>query len=304
MTPAVPARAARPLRCSEAADRAGDAREGTAAPAAQWFLLEHPGPWGRNALTDSGIDRAAVASLTTWSAQAWGRVLLVRRPGRAGRDGAPRRWFRVDARPGHEQIRTGLVGDEASLEPGAAGEPFDGPLFLACTHGKHDPCCAIRGRSLAAALAAEQPRRVWECTHVGGCRFAPALVLLPHGFVLGGVPPEEAADVTRAYEAGVVDDRFVRGRSTDPPAVQAAQHHARAALGVAGTGALRLVSVEETGDVWHVRLADPGCTVLMRERREPAGRPLTCASTTPGWLRTFDLVALTEDADIPRTAAR
>jgi Sucrase/ferredoxin-like len=278
------------MRCADAADEAADAREGTAPPAEQWFLLEHPGPWGRVAFAQSGLDATDVAALTAWATRVRGRVLLVRRPGRAVRDGAPPRWFRVDSRRGHEEIRTGHV--TAPLAPDAPGQRFDGPLSLVCTHGRHDTCCAVRGRPLAAALDPTHPGRVWECSHVGGCRFAAALVLLPHGFTLGGLPTDAAAAVVDGYAEGRLDPRWVRGRSIDPPVVQAAQHHARVALGPLGVDALRPVSVTTTSEGQRVDFADPGVSIVLRERRTSVERPLTCASTVPGSLRTFDLVAL------------
>jgi hypothetical protein len=274
-------------RCSFVAEDAGDPREGSAPPAERWFLVEHPGPWGRAALTQSGVDPAAVRVLSAWAAAGGGRVLLVRRPGRPARRGGPRRWFRVDSRPGREEVRGGWFDAERELDPDAPGAPVDGPLHLVCAHGRHDTCCAVRGRPLAAAL---DPERTWESSHLGGCRFAPALVLLPHGFVLGGVPAAEGPAVAAAYRAGRIDPRFVRGRSCFPPAVQAAQHHARAALGVLDVAALAPVRVEQEGPRWTVALADPACTVVLHERRVDTGRPLTCAATAPGWMRVFDAV--------------
>ncbi|OXM54579.1 hypothetical protein CFP71_19590 [Amycolatopsis thailandensis] len=49
-------------RCADLADAANDPSEGTAPPAQRWLLIEHPGPWGRLALTDSGIAPAALGS--------------------------------------------------------------------------------------------------------------------------------------------------------------------------------------------------------------------------------------------------
>lgn len=284
-------------RCSFVAQDAGDPREGSAPPADRWFLVEHPGPWGRVALAQSGVDRHAVAALSAWAVGENGRVLLVRRPGRAVAHPA-RRWFRVDSRPGHESIRSGSFTDEAELVSAvdAPGEVHAGPLHLVCAHGRHDTCCAVRGRPLAAAVAAVHPDRVWECSHIGGCRFAPALVMLPHGYTLGGVPAGEAAAVATAYGDGLLDHRWLRGRSSLPPAVQAAQHRARMATGAAGVDALRPVDAKSDGAAepgWRVELADPDCTVLLRERRVDMGRPLTCAATVPGWMRVFDLVDIT-----------
>jgi hypothetical protein len=280
-------------RCSEIAEAAGDPLPGSAPPADQWFLIEHPGPWGRIPLTQSGVDPHAVASITAWAGQHGGRVLLIRRPGRAARSAAARRWFRVDSRPGREAVRTGTFTDERELAAAvhSAGRRHDGPLHLVCSHGRHDTCCAVRGRPLLSTLAAIDPDPTWECSHLGGCRFAPTLVLLPHGFLFGNVPAADAGTLTKHYDAGVLDLRWLRGRSCYPPAVQAAQHHARTDTGAFGVDALRVRSATRLGSArWRVVLADPDCTVDLAERRIDAGRPLTCAATAPGWMRAFDLL--------------
>ncbi len=281
-------------RCADVAEAAGDPLEGTAPPAQQWFLVEHPGPWDRYVLADRRFDRAAAVALDGWSRAETGRVLFVRRPQRATRVPERGRWFRVDSRPGREAVRTGLFTHEGELvdvvaDPGA-GEPDDGPLFLVCAHGRHDTCCAVRGRPLAAAVAAAAPESAWECSHLGGCRFAPALVLLPHGFVLGGVPPADVERVLADHAAGLVVPELVRGRSTIPPAAQAAQHHARLATGSRGVDDLRVLSVTAPAPgQWRVELADPDVVVDLTEQSVAAGRHLTCSGPDLGRMRTFTL---------------
>lgn len=291
-------------RCSDVAEAAGDPLEGTAPPADHWLLVEHPGPWARYILTDPRWDPAVTRALDRWSRACGGRVLFVRRPQRNGRAPGPRRWFRVDSRPGHEAVRTGLFDSEHELldvvaEP-AAGTPSDGPLYLVCAHGRHDTCCAVRGRPLAAALDSVAPGRTWESSHIGGCRFAAAMVLLPHGVVLGDVPPAEGPGIAAGYSAGVVPPSWVRGRTSLPPAVQAAQHHARIAAGAYEVDALvpTAVTEPEPGH-WRVTFTEPDATVLLRERKETADRPLTCAATAPGWLRLFDVVDVAVAAPMP-----
>ncbi|MGW5701189.1 sucrase ferredoxin [Amycolatopsis japonica] len=283
-------------RCADLAEAAGDPREGTAPPAEHWLLVEHPGPWGRFALRESGMDPGAVAPLGRWAARVNGRIALVRRVARRPpiRD-RPFRWFRVDARPGHEQIRTGEFSDAAELGRStfAEGRVWQEPLALVCVHGRHDTCCAVRGRSLATTLAAEFSESTWECSHLGGCRFAPSMVLLPHGFTFGGLRPADASGLFQRYLDGVVDGRFLRGRSSHPPVVQAAHHHARAATGVVGIDDLRLTKTTRTGDTdWQVVFAEPDCIVRLREARIPAGRRLTCATEPVRTIRVFELLDL------------
>lgn len=278
-------------RCSVAADLAADARVGTAPPADRWFLVEHAGPWGRRGFAESGLAPAAVVALSAWAVATGGRVLLIRPHAHRPGPEKPRRWFRVDSRPGHEAVRTGVFTATTDLPSAvaASGTAHDETLTLVCAHGRHDTCCAIRGRPLVAELSAADPAGTWECSHLGGCRFAPALVLLPHGYVLGGVPAADGPDAVRHYRNGFLDPRWIRGRSCLAPAVQAAQHEARIRTGAWGVDALSVVEATVDGHRWRVRFADPACTIVLHERRVDTDRPLTCAATTPGWMRAFDL---------------
>ena len=124
-----------------------------------------------------------------------------------------------------------LVDDEAELTElvlsDPAWTPVAEPIYLVCTHGKHDPCCALRGRPVAYALAeALAPGRVWECSHVGGDRFAGNMVSLPSGLYLGRVEPEEVSAVAELIDAGRVPVHYLRGRSSLSTPAQAAQHFA------------------------------------------------------------------------------
>ena len=233
----------RPSRCSDDARDRGDPRAGSAAPVDRWFLVEQPGPWGRDALLSSRLDGGVATGVSRRAATAGARVLLVRRHGRAGHAAQGRRhWALVDSRPGHEAVRWGrFERDEELLDVPLHGPvtsrahegPGDAsrPVYLVCAHSRHDTCCALRGREVAAALDGLAPGRVWECSHVGGCRFAANVVVMPHGLYYGGVTPAATAGLVEAAERGLVVPDLLRGRSSLPVAVQAAQDHARRARG-------------------------------------------------------------------------
>jgi hypothetical protein len=240
------------VRCAEESRARSEPLIGTASRVTSWVALEQPGPWGPEPVVDSHLEHWLSATLLRRAKDHRVRLLLIRRPGwqkpdgglrcYLGRSGRERRWL--------EALDLDAAADLADLDwsvmrrgeaPGL-GRAVDEPLYLVCTHGRHDPCCADHGRPLVAALvAAGIP--VWESTHVGGDRFAGNLVCLPEGVYFGRVPPATGPDIVAAYEAGrLVLDHF-RGRSCDPPLVQAAELYARQATGADGRDAVALESV-------------------------------------------------------------
>jgi hypothetical protein len=160
------------------------------------------------------------------------------------------------------------------------GEPVEGPLFLVCTHGKHDPCCARRGAPLYRALATLP--EAWECTHIGGDRFAGNLVCFPHGLYFGRVSPAAAPEVARAYREGRIDLRHYRGRSAFSPPVQVAEQVVRERGGLDGVDDLVLVDHRELGGgrslVEFSRGEDRHLVEVDAVHREP--QLLTCKAMT------------------------
>ena len=162
------------------------------------------------------------------------------------------------------------------------GTPYDRPLSLVCTHGKHDPCCARHGAPLFRAL--DEMPDVWECTHIGGDRFAGNLVSFPHGFYFGRVTPEAGPRVVHAYARGEIVLEYFRGRSAYSPAVQAAEDQIRRTFGLTGVDDLLLVRhvgrerpdqrIEFRGPNWERYAAEVEVRAL-----DP--RPLTCKAARP-----------------------
>ena len=212
-------------RCALRAQLRGDPMLGTAFPAARLLLVEQPGPWGPRGLRDSHFDREAAALVEARANRAGVRVQVMRRPGRTPR-GSVRRWAVVDTTAGAESLRWGEYHDDAELLDlpldGSAGEDDGEPLYLVCAHSKHDTCCALRGRHVAAAIDEARPGRVFECSHLGGDRFAANVLVLPSGLLYGRVLPFAAAEFVAAAEADEVVGALLRGRVGLPSTAQAA----------------------------------------------------------------------------------
>lgn len=306
------------FRCSDAARERDDPFVATAPPARYWLLVEHPGPWGHQALGGAGYAPEVLDAIGAFCGAHGARFQLIRRPRLRGEPLADRgRFALVDTTPGAESVRWGRVGSPDELPAAladveASTTPSPEPVYLVCAHGRHDACCAMRGRPVAAELAGAYPDRTWETTHTGGDRFAANVVLLPHGLVLGRVPATEAVAVAERYAAGEVDTVWVRGRSFLTPPAQAAQHHARLILQEPRVDALRVLGVDAGDDGATAVRLDGGpergtVTVVVRERWVAAPTPLTCSAGRAASMRVFDLVDLAPElgaaAGVPVTGA-
>nr|WP_275940907.1 sucrase ferredoxin [Nocardioides zeae] len=129
----------------------------------------------------------------------------------------------------------------------AGAAPYEGPLWLVCTNGRRDVCCAELGRPVAAALAERWPEATWETTHLGGHRFSATLLALPAGVALGRLDPVTALAACAELAEGRIPLDVARGRVGVPATVQAAELVLRRRLGVRGVDEVAVVG---RGDGW------------------------------------------------------
>ena len=249
------------FRCSAASRGDDEPLAGSAPTERTWLLVEYAGPWGRAPVAESrwpGEVRAALAALDGV------RVQLIRRPTPAPIPPPAEAGLRVFAATADErgfsvgaatltdpEDLIALTGTLDPAVPGAGLPAYDAPLWLVCTNGRRDRCCAELGRPVAAALAAARPDATWETTHLGGHRFAGTLLALPTGLTLGRVGAEEVDQICGAVERGELPDGRVRGRAGLSGPAQVAELHVRAeqaargARVVAGVGGTVEVTTPE-----------------------------------------------------------
>ena len=244
-----------PLRCADGARMRGEPLHASAVRYSRFLLLEVPGPWGDSALDGKHMDAGVARQLADAAKAADTHVVLIRRPGRhpsagTGTEYRSMAWAFADTRAGAERVLWGAWRDPAELLdlnlaaaiPGPANAAGPQRLALVCTNGKRDQCCAIRGRPVAAAIAAATDWDTWECSHLGGHRFAATMMLLPTGDMFGWLDPDSALEVMRRFDAGQVMLSHHRGRSGQSFPVQAALHAAATRLGDFRLGALQVYS--------------------------------------------------------------
>lgn len=209
------------FRCSVASLEDAEPLRGTAPTADDLLLVECPGPWGRDALADNRLPEAVRAHLAGLDLS----VYLLRRPDGSAGPGTQVVRARATAY-GFEVRGTRLERPEDLLDLDLDALPVhDEPLWLVCTNGKRDRCCAELGRPVAGVLAERWPAGTWETTHLGGHRFSATLLALPSGVTLGRLDPGTALAACEEVERGGVPLAWARGRAGRPGVEQARELH-------------------------------------------------------------------------------
>jgi len=220
----------RPL-CSDVSAELGEPLSATASHVDRWILLEYRGLWSPDPLRGSMLADTVKAHLADQLSQApRSRLLFIRRPrrqssgivcytGSTPEHGA--RFFHRELESHEELVGLDLFGDNR-------GEPLEDPLLAVCTHGKRDRCCARYGRPLYDAVSDQvDPDWVWQCTHVGGDRFAGNLVCFPEGLYFGRVGLGDVLPLVDDCLAGWIFHDAYRGGSASSLRVQAAERAVR-----------------------------------------------------------------------------
>ncbi|MCP9488707.1 MAG: sucrase ferredoxin [Solirubrobacteraceae bacterium MAG38_C4-C5] len=229
----------RPDACTRLSAGNGEPLHGMAPAAAQAYLaVEETQPWGPYG---AGRSECLPAALREVCDELGVRLLLIRRAGRY----EPRRrtvlaayadyydgWVHTSSVADPRELLELDLGALAAGRPPPGTRPHDASAVLACTHGTVDPCCAEIGRPVARALHDALGDALWQCSHLGGCRFAASALVLPRGIMLGRLVPATAPRVVGAAIAGHLELDHYRGRPGAPQAVQVAEAHLRRRLGL------------------------------------------------------------------------
>jgi hypothetical protein len=297
------------FQCSVSARDRDEPLFATASQVRRWLLIEVRGAWGRDAVADTDLSRFANAEWRRRLQAAQIRVIAIRRDlDRSSQDAL--QVFFVESGSGADRGRCWrkrvatlhAAADTAGSLPGPDGgpdwHPHTDPLFLVCTNGRHDPCCATFGRPLARVLRAGPHRDdVWECSHIGGDRFAGNLVILPEGLYFGRCDDLSARRVMAEYGDGAIHlDRY-RGRSVLGFYEQAAEFFVRRELGLTAIDAVRAVRriAEQPGRfVVDTSSGGESRSVVVDVARTVAASvtPLTCTGPVGQRVPTYELVSI------------
>jgi hypothetical protein len=280
-----------PFYCSLLSRSVSEKRFGTASIGEVWVLLEYPKPWCRDAFDESEIPSHVRRFITrTLRTIPRSRLLLIKQD-RKPKDRLS--MFVVSSRErrpliskfqftNYEEVQT---FDIAGASQGNLAENVaDEPLFLVCTHGRRDKCCAKFGFALYKNLTSVAGRRVWQCSHVGGDRFAANLLCFPHGLFYGQVGVEAGTEIVGEYLEGRVALDNYRGRSCYAHSIQSAEYFIRSETGIRDLDSLIYYGRTKVSDnVWNVQFSQPATREIFDAtvRSSPGQHEnyLTCSSS-------------------------
>ncbi len=285
--------------CSQLSRTSGEQIYGTAGNATDvWFVLEYPAVWGAKAMEESKLDDALKAHLAQAVADTPGaRLQLIKRG--ESRNGSATSFFiglsqedvaalyRFELQDFTDLAAMDLPAmvTEMRTDPARySAHKHDEPLFLVCTNGSRDRCCATLGVPVYLTMAAYAGDQVWQTTHTGGHRFAATMIVLPHGLYYGRLSAEDALPIVDTYNAGDVYalDHY-RGRSCYKAPVQAAEYYLRAETHRHSLDAFSLLDAGNEDDVWTCRFRSNGDDIVhelfvLAEESEFAN-PLSCRAS-------------------------
>ena len=151
-----------------------------------------------------------------------------------------------------------------------AGESSNRRAILCCTDARTDACCARYGFPLFKALSSAAPSfdiDILQCTHVGGCHFAPSVTVMPNRHRYGRLSP---TDVPAFLEAISSDELYLpnyRGNPQLSEVEQAAELAAHLQNPSASQSDVIVLGTEEAGKGAVVRLEVRGAPTEVRLQR-------------------------------------
>ena len=279
--------------CAELTRQNDEPIYGSATEAKYWFLLEYGQPWRSKAVTDNDLPLQVQDFLSRQLAAIPHSRLLFIKQQQVKQEKL--RFFVVktaEIAPTIYEFDLNAYEDLLTLNIAAIvaeQETYnhfkrENPLFLVCTNGKRDRCCAKFGRPVYEALQQSQGEAVWQSSHIGGHRYAPTLLFLPHGVNFGLFTPEEAqAAVDACLDGQIHDLARYRGRTYYAPHVQAADFFLRQELDYHTLAGIQLRTVQPVEEnSWIVQfdvLATGGIHELRVQRQMTAHERLVSCSS-------------------------
>lgn len=139
---------------------------------------------------------------------------------------------------------------------------------------------------MGRALSERWPELVWECSHVGGDRFAATAVLAPDGVYYGGLDAGSSVATIQDHLAGRISAEYLRGYTDLAPPQQAAVAAVLDNFGPAGRNDYQVTETMREGDHWRIHITGrpphPARIEVELQSSRSSPRQLTCRGPAVG----------------------
>jgi len=241
------------IPCSELSLNAKEEIFATAPRVDVWFLLEYRGAWTDKAFIDSKIPEDVKKRINqNLETIPNSRLQLIKRHDNPGdilkcyvakSDELEPKLYEFDFRS-YEELLELDINEILERRSNLREEP----LFLVCTNGSYDKCCGMCGAPVyLEILKHENNYKTWQCTHLGGHRFAANVLHLPYGIYYGRVRDFSVGKLIEGSRNCSIDLEHYRGRSCYSKDVQAAEYLLRNLTGETEISAFQFKEAEIMG---------------------------------------------------------
>jgi hypothetical protein len=223
--------------CSALSTESQEQVVGTASIGESWLLLEYREAWGIKAFQESLLAEKVKQHLRmSLKAVPRSRLLFIKQDRLATAHIAlfvvrcleqKSYIFRYDLTDYNQLIDLDLR-EALKGHPLIGAKRWEAPLYLVCTHGTRDKCCAKFGFSIYKSMRDfVVDNSVWQSSHVGGDRFAANMICFPEGLFYAHVTEETAPKIVSSHREGKLFLLNLRGRACYERPIQAAEVFAR-----------------------------------------------------------------------------
>lgn len=205
---------------------------GSAPTANIWLMLEYAGKWGKKAFEESALPtefKTAFGQKINEIGNS--RLLFVKQENPAPEAlsffiALPKEYppalLRIQFTDYEELLKLDL--NEIIANPEAfASYHSKQAIFLVCTNGLRDKCCARNGVPAFRQLSQAFNSEIWQSSHHGGHRFSANMLYMPYGLSFGQIDMGDSVESVHAIKRGEIPLTHFRGRVSYPKLVQAGE---------------------------------------------------------------------------------
>ncbi len=183
--------------CSTASRYFKEQLEGTASNSAAFILIEHCNPFPEK-VSQAHFDKDWLKEMQLYAKSIKAKLLLIRNQKTNFKDC---KITYVDCKQSSYFSMNTTIANLPTIKladyVNAANTTWQtDPFFLVCSNGNKDKCCAKFGFPVYKFFESfNADVNVWECSHVGGDRFAANVVVMPFGIYYGHVSVEDVGHI-------------------------------------------------------------------------------------------------------------